>query len=91
MTEHQRKLLTFLRARIAETGVCPSYAEMQRHMGQSSKSGPHRLVDVLVREGYVVRSRSGGNRTLKLAGSNLHNEPTAALIAELERRGVRLG
>lgn len=56
LTTRQRNLLNFIVAEIARTGgVAPSFEEMQAHLGESSKSGVHRLVTPLERRGFISR------------------------------------
>lgn len=56
MTHRQRELLVFICAYLAEHGgVSPSFNEMQRALGLSSKSGVFRLIDALREQGFVER------------------------------------
>src|SRR5690349_17673303 len=55
MTRQQRELLDFIRARIEETNVAPSFDEMRDNLGLKSKSGIHRLVTALEERGHIVR------------------------------------
>lgn len=57
MTKHQVQLLRFIKEFIeANNGKAPNYEEMMDALGVQSKSGIHRLVSALVREGYLYRS-----------------------------------
>lgn len=89
MTPNQHKVFHFIRDRIAETGICPSYDEIGERLGVASKSVAYRVVEALIRDGYLVRGATGAARSLRLADADLRDVPTSALIAELERRGVR--
>lgn len=91
MTEHQVNLLEFIRQRIEQSGVRPSYVEMCEALGLRSRSAVVRVVDALVREGHLLRAAKGQRRGLTLSGANLRAVPTAALVAELARREYRLG
>lgn len=91
MTEAQATVYQFIRDRMAATGVCPSLTEIAGAMGVKSKSNAYRVIDALVRDGHIVRGVRGTNRSLRLPREALTHVPTSALIAELERRGVRLG
>jgi len=91
VTPVQKNALDFIRAQVMSTGVCPSYVEISRQLGVKSKSASYRVVDALIREGYLVRGTAGAARSLRLVESNLRDVPTVALVAELERRGVILG
>lgn len=88
MTPRQKRLLDFIRRFVAEHGLSPTYAQMQAELGLSSKSGAHRLVELLVEEGKLVR-RPGRVRGIELPGVDLSAVPTSELVAALERRGWR--
>lgn len=90
MTPAQQKAYSCIRDSIAATGVCPSLVEIARAMGVKSKSNSYRVIDALVRDGHLVRGVRGTRRSLRLANDNLAHVPTSALMAELERRGVRV-
>ena len=53
LTPQQQKLFTFIRSSIEESGVAPSYQEMQTHLGLASKSGIHRLIGELEQRGRI--------------------------------------
>lgn len=91
MTPHQAKLLEFIRARIEQSGVSPSYVEMGEAMGLRSRATVFKIVNALVRDGHLRRPGKGRQRGLMLPGVSLHAVPTSALVAELKRRGVPLG
>lgn len=91
MTPAQNTAFNFIRERITATGVCPSYVEISEVLGVASKSVAYRVVDALIREGYLVRGSAGCARSLRLVETELRDVPTAALVAELERRGLILG
>lgn len=55
LTPQQKKLLTFLTREISATGVAPSFSQMAAHMGLSSKSGIHRLLNSLEERGRISR------------------------------------
>lgn len=54
LTLQQKKLLGFLKERIAADGVAPSYLEMMTAMGLLSKSGISRLVNALFERGHLT-------------------------------------
>ena len=88
LTPHELRALDFIRDRIAATGSSPTYQEISTELGWSAKSGAHRIVDSLIRQGALVR-RPNTLRGLALAdGPRLFTVPTAALRAELARRGA---
>ena len=55
LTSKQRELLVFIRDRLSETGVAPSFDEMKDALDLKSKSGIHRLITGLVERGYLQR------------------------------------
>lgn len=90
LTRKQHELLTFIKSYVRQNnGVAPSFEEMQRALGLSSKSGVHRLMDALEERGHVKRSRYR-RRSLELVEDKLANIPTEALAAEFNRRGLRV-
>lgn len=55
LTRKQRDLLLFIRRRIEDDGISPSYEEMKAALGLKSKSGIHRLIDALEERGFLRR------------------------------------
>jgi repressor LexA len=55
LTKKQRDLLVFIRDRVADGGVPPSFDEMKDALDLKSKSGIHRLITGLEERGYVQR------------------------------------
>ena len=55
LTKKQLELLSFIHARVNETGVPPSFDEMKDALQLASKSGIHRLVTALEERGYIRR------------------------------------
>lgn len=55
LTKKQRDLLVFIRDRVADGGVPPSFDEMKDALDLKSKSGIHRLITGLVERGYLQR------------------------------------
>jgi len=53
MTPKQKQLFDYLSFEIESTGICPSFEEMMRAMGLHSKSGVHRLVNALKKQGLI--------------------------------------
>jgi len=88
MTPLQKKALDFIAGSIERLGYAPSYAEIQEHLGCSSKSGVARVIEGLVDAGRLIK-RPYRTRGLELARHDLSGIPTADLVAELERRGWR--
>lgn len=90
MTPLQKKALDLIRARIERDGIAPSYEEVRQELGLSSKSGPARLIDALVKQGKLVK-RPAHARGVALPGVDLASASTDALVAELARRGLVRG
>lgn len=55
LTRKQHQLLMFLKNRLEETGVSPSFEEMKSALGLKSKSGIHRLISALEERGFIHR------------------------------------
>jgi repressor LexA len=55
LTQKQRELLTFLRARVGQTGVAPSFEEIKDELDLASKSSVHRLLQQLEDRGAIRR------------------------------------
>src|SRR3990172_12933989 len=55
LTTKQKELLTFINARLRETGVPPSFEEMKEALALQSKSGVHRLIMALEERGFIRR------------------------------------
>jgi SOS-response transcriptional repressor LexA len=91
VTPQQRKAFDYIKGEIDGFGICPTLDQIAHFMGLKSKSNVSRIVDALIRDGYLLRGTTGARRNLRLAGDDLRQVATSALIAELERRGVRLG
>ena len=52
LTKKQYEILSYLKQKIAENGVCPSYDEMKGALKLRSKSGIHRLITALEERGF---------------------------------------
>ena len=55
LTAKQRELLMFIRQRLGETGISPSFDEMREALDLKSKSGVHRLISALEERGFIRR------------------------------------
>jgi repressor LexA len=47
LTRKQHELLSYIHAKLGETGVSPSFEEMKDALDLKSKSGVHRLISAL--------------------------------------------
>lgn len=68
MTPQMLRAFEFVRDRLAEKGVSPSYQEMATHLNIASKSGVSRLVQSLVDRGRLEHD-PGGKRGLRIPGA----------------------
>ena len=55
LTKKQLELLRFIKGRMDEDGVPPSFDEMKDALALASKSGIHRLIKALEERGYIRR------------------------------------
>src|SRR3954454_17206384 len=55
LTAKQRELLLFIKQRLGETGISPSFDEMREALDLKSKSGVHRLISALEERGFIRR------------------------------------
>lgn len=58
MTKREAELLDFIKARMAETGIAPSFEEMRDALGFASKSGVHALISRLEQRGHIRRIKA---------------------------------
>jgi repressor LexA len=71
LTRKQFELLKFIRERLTETGVPPSFDEMKDALDLRSKSGIHRLITALEERGFIRRlpNRARAIEVIKLPDS----------------------
>ena len=71
LTRKQHDLLLFIRDRMKETGIPPSFDEMKDALDLASKSGIHRLITALEERGFIRRlpNRARALEVLKLPES----------------------
>lgn len=55
LTAQQRQLFDFVHSEITGGRRAPSFEEIKAHLGLSSKSHVHRLVEALVERGWLIR------------------------------------
>jgi repressor LexA len=72
LTTKQRELLLFIRDRLGDTGVSPSFDEMREALALKSKSGVHRLISALEERGFIRRlpNRARALEVVKLPESS---------------------
>ncbi|MFN7175559.1 MAG: transcriptional repressor LexA [Thermaurantiacus sp.] len=87
LTAKQQELLLYINARLAETGVSPSFEEMKDALNLRSKSGVHRLIGALEERQFLRRLP---NRARALEVLRLPDAAVAAPVADLaEARRAR--
>lgn len=71
LTAKQRELLMFIRSRLDESGISPSFDEMREALDLKSKSGVHRLISALEERGFIRRlpNRARALEVLKVPDS----------------------
>jgi len=73
LTNKQHELLSFIKKRMSEKGVPPSFEEMKEAVHLKSKSGIHRLIIALEERGYLRRlpNRARAIEIIKLPGDTI--------------------
>lgn len=91
MTPMQRKMLTAIEE-LTVDGVCPTYRDLQAHLGMSSLNNVHRLIHVLLEEGHLARTE-GRARSLRVVGQfdeaaieRMSHADLLALRGQIDRR-----
>ena len=78
-TVRQRAILEFIEDFIADRSYPPTYEEIRRGLGMSTKSLVNHHLSVLEDAGYLERDRST-SRGLRLAGQSVHRVPVVGSI-----------
>ena len=90
MTPNEIKALDYIRERITVAGYSPTLSEIGVHIGVSN-AGAMKIANALVESRHIRRVPSK-KRGIELLGvTDLRSTDTAALMAELQRRGVEPG
>ncbi len=91
LTAKQHDLLTFIVARLEETGVSPSFEEMKEALDLRSKSGVHRLVEALEERGFLRRlpNRARALEVLRLPPDARPPAAPSAAVADLAAARTR--
>lgn len=64
MTPRQSQVLLFIDMYWEDNACAPTYDEIKDHIGVKSKSGIHRIINLLEASGYIVYIK-GRNRTVR--------------------------
>lgn len=73
ITRKQQRALSFIQEYIFANDLSPSYEEIQKAIGVSSKSAVHRMVRTLADRG-VITFLPNRNRSIKLVGHHRHRK-----------------
>lgn len=91
LSRHQSECLNAIRP-LFSGGMSPTLDMIAQRCGLASRSGAHRLVEGLVAAGRLRKVEGDGRRPLlELVNPSdrLREFTDAALLAEIERRGLR--
>jgi repressor LexA len=88
LTRKQHQLLTFIRDRLQQDGVSPSFEEMKEALELKSKSGVHRLISALEERGFIRRlaNRARALEVLKIPESQVVKAAAAPARAPILRQ-----
>jgi repressor LexA len=75
-TARQRDILEYITRFIARHGYEPSYAQIARHFGISSKATVAKHISALERRGLIARNRANGSFTLNVCEDESAREET---------------
>ena len=78
LTSKQAKLLDFLTNTLKNTKVSPSFDEMRKYLGLSSKSGVHRLISSLEERGFIKRLHNKA-RAIKIIKEEDYTSPSISV------------
>jgi repressor LexA len=83
LTRKQSELLTYIQARLAESGISPSFEEMKEALQLKSKSGVHRLISALEERGFIRRlpNRARALEILRMPDGQSATAPQAKAAA----------
>ncbi len=75
LTSKQSKLLDYLTNSLKDNNISPSFDEMRKFLGLSSKSGVHRLISSLEERGFIKRLHNKA-RAIKIIKEQDHKAPS---------------
>jgi len=79
-TKRQREVLDYITEFVADRGYEPSYQQIARALGVSSKAGIAKHISALEKQGLLLRTRKNGSFSL-----NLHpKSPVSDLVSAVE-------
>jgi len=78
-TRRQKEVLDFITRYIEKHGYEPSYQQIARHLGVSSKAGIARHIESLEKQGFLTRRREHGAFNLELRSANSISEAVCGI------------
>ena len=75
LTSKQSKLLDYLKNTLKDNNISPSFDEMRKFLGLSSKSGVHRLISSLEERGFIRRLHNKA-RAIKIIKEEDYTNPS---------------
>lgn len=90
LTRKQHELLLFIKERMDQDAVPPSFDEMKEALGLRSKSGIHRLITALEERGFIRRlpHRARALEILRLPEGGEERAVRPAVAAQVQQGGV---
>ena len=80
-TKRQKEVLDYITRYVTKNGYKPSYQQIARHLGVSSKAGIARHIQALESQGLISRRRENGSFGLELPSNGV----AADLICKIEQ------
>ena len=75
LTSKQSKLLDYLKNTLKDNNISPSFDELRKYLGLSSKSGVHRLISSLEERGFIKRLHNKA-RAIKIIKEEDYTAPS---------------
>ncbi len=73
-TKRQKEVLDFITRYVSRNGYKPSYQQIARQLGVSSKAGIARHIEALETQGLISRRRENGSFSLELLSQNVSSD-----------------
>ena len=89
LTSRQRELLEFIESSVGREGRMPSYREMALALGVSAVGTIQDHIEVLVKCGYLEKSKKGKKTLLKLAGHRQSPMVAVPIVGEVAAGSLR--
>ena len=75
----QRAVFEFIRDRVDQVGVCPSFRDIARHFGIASPNGVTVHLRALERKGFIAQDR-GRNRAIRILNRDSSYLPVVGVV-----------